>query len=255
MALDAYRRREARLSLKVARKALRKHPNWRVIAVDTWGEILQGIRKSPSAGIIIIAHADPNGRLYDSNRGEFPTSFFRSLPEAVRFIGVFSCESESVIRAYGLDRLNSKEVVAVKLRSPLDRTSSTPLLLFPEWARKLPSVGPKAISSEAECTARFHHLHLIKGDLAVSMNGKAVGVWSAATADSVQVFPCALLKGPGQNTVFLEPTRAYVLPNQFTVELTDFSFELQIEGTAEPFVLKPQKVFEKAGSFRSAIMR
>jgi len=273
-ALESYRHQESALANKMARKAIRKHPNWKRVAVNNWGEILQAMRTNPSAGMIVMAHADTDGRLYDSVRGEFPTSFFRSLPSSLNFIGVYSCESDLVTKAYGLTSLAGKEVVTVSLGAPFNVGATTPVMLLPIWTRELSknnllttaspllsgsSTSSKTESSqpEAECSLQLKNIHLNKGELSVSIAGKAIGVWSAENADQVQVFPCSLLTATP--SLFMEPTHARLDPTQAVVEfngdVNQAGIEALVTNGDQTITLKNAKVFTQDGFFRSVILK
>ena len=265
-ALESYRHQESKLSLKVAKKAIRRHPNWKIVEVDNWGEILQSIRSAPTAGIVVIAHSDTNGRLYDSSRGEFPSQFFSSLPDFIRFVGVYSCESAQVIRAYDLNHIPNKEIVSVRLGSPFDVGATTPIALFPTWMRELTHRSEFTATEEtdtktreAECSIRFQNLHLDRGAISVTVHGKPIGVWRSENADTAQLVPCAWLAGAVQNpstlSLFIEPTHVSMISNQAAVVLDDYAFKIEIQIGSSAFRLGNTKVFkDKAGFFRSLLI-
>ena len=210
-ALQATRHAESQLSMKMAKKAASRgengEPSWDIVPVDSWGEIIQSLRSHPVSGMILIAHADPNGRLYDSLRDELPSGFFKGLPPSVRFIGIFSCESAQVARAYSLDQLQDRQVVAVKLGAPFDVAETTPIQFFPSWVRKLEFPSPTETQTEAECPLTLDGLRLHEGRLAVTIRGLPAGVWSAANETRAQLIPCSWLAEPARVSIFLEPTQ------------------------------------------------
>jgi len=206
--------------------------------------------------MILIAHADANGRLYDSRRDELPSGFFKGLPHSVRFVGVFSCESEAVTRSYGLDQLAGRQVVVVKLGSPFDQTAATPIQFFPSWLEQIKNQGLLRLAakpeSESECALSLNGLQLREGSVAVTMRGLPVGVWSSENESAPRLIPCSWLDpGQGEASLFLEPSR---LEENVSLEASPISAQVR-EGNGNNLALKAEQVFTTdSGSFRSAIV-
>jgi len=261
-ALESYRHQETQESIKVAKKAIKSHPTWKLVEVNNWGEILQEVRVNSTSKMIIMAHSDPNGRLFDSSRGEFPSSFFSSLPPSVQFVGIYSCESNKVASAYGLNQLSNMEVVTVSLGAPFNVTATTPIILFSVWTHELIKDSllhsehldkNNSISDEEKCTIRFNDLHLVKGDLAISIDGKAIGVLTGDHTNEEQLVSCSYLTNTP--TIFIEPTHASFSLDQSVVELLDSNFTVSINHHHNFQTLTNVKIFNRDGFFRSAIIK
>jgi len=219
-ALEAYRHQESEAAEKVAAKVKKEHPKWTIVPVDSWGEITQNLRKSNPTGIMLIAHSSPSGRLFDSLRDELPTPFFKALPESVKFVGVFSCDSAQVEKAYSLnDSTQGREFITVKLGSPFDKSESTPVQLFSTWVSKvskekidqITNSGAAAFSpAEPLCSVRIDSLKILKGRLSLSVANFPVGVWTAENENQAQLFPCSWLNASANDRskliAFIQPS-------------------------------------------------
>jgi hypothetical protein len=270
-ALEAYRHQESEAAEKVAAKVKKQHPSWTIVPADSWGEITQNLRKSNPTGIMLIAHSSPSGRLFDSLRDEIPTPFFKALPESVKFVGVFSCDSEQVEKAYSLnDSTQGREFITVKLGSPFDKSESTPVQLFSTWASKVSKEKidqtPKTQAAPAEplCSVRIDSLKILKGRLSLSIANFPVGVWTVENEDQAQLFPCSWLNASTSDhsklIAFIQPS---ALDNPVELGDTDFSVEIvtDMSHDALPVISSPgssgtKEIFvNEDGHFRSAIFR
>jgi hypothetical protein len=270
VALEAYRHQESEAAEKVAAKVKKDHPKWTIAPVDSWGEITQNLRKSNPMGIMLIAHSSPSGRLFDSLRDELPTPFFQALPESVKFVGVFSCDSAQVEKAYSLnDSTQGREFITVKLGSPFDKSESTPVQLFSTWVSKVSkekidqiadSRATAPLPAEPLCSVRIDALKILKGRLSLSIANLPVGVWTAENEDQAQLFPCTWLNASNNDRSKLI---AFIQPSSLDnpVELADSNFSVEIvtdmSRNALPVISsKTKEIFvTEDGHFRSAIFK
>jgi hypothetical protein len=262
--LDTIRRQEAAASLKVAKAVRKAHRSWNIVRVNSWGEVLQNLRLHPVSGMILIAHSDSNGRLYDSQRDELPPGFFNAIPDQVGFVGVYSCDSDKVVPAYSLDHLKVKrEVVSIEVGSPLNQTDSTPLELLPTWVSEASKDGlfdvasgsaSGSVAPEAECSMEIENLNLQDGRLAVTIAGLPVGVWSAGSDNQnnlwqAQLLPCSWLSDPSKVSVFIQPSSTTTSFNG----KPDFS--IRIDDGKSAYSLSSAELFStSSGAFRSALI-
>jgi hypothetical protein len=272
-ALEAYRHQESEASEKVAAKVKKEHPKWKVVPVDSWGEISQNLRKSNPTGIVMIVHSSPSGRLFDSLRDELPTPFFKALPSSVKFVGIFSCDSAQVEKAYSLDDPSlGREFITVKLGSPFDKSESTPIQFLPTWIskvarEKLDEQNSAPTQAEPLCSVKMNALKILKGRVSLSIANLPVGVWTTENEDQAQLFPCSWINvDHSQLYAFVQPSS---LDNPADLADTNFSVEITTDlGNTQgalPTITSPsaspdssgdKQVFKTVnGQFRSAIFR
>jgi hypothetical protein len=58
--------------------------------------------------IMLVAHSDQLGRLYDAKKNIFPKGAFSNLPHRVRKVIVYSCNAKKVIDFYDIKKLSAK---------------------------------------------------------------------------------------------------------------------------------------------------
>ena len=94
---------EAEKTIKLVSKKTRwfKEKGWRVKYLVNYQELYKELSVTDEA--IVIAHADPKGNLYDSERTQIPESFFIAFNidvHKLKKLLVFSCYSNQVIENY-----------------------------------------------------------------------------------------------------------------------------------------------------------
>lgn len=276
-AIEAYRHQESEASEKVAAKVKKEHPEWTTVSVDSWGEMTQTLRRTTPSGVLMIVHSSPTGRLFDSLRDELPTSFFKALPSSIKLVGVFSCDSGQVEKAYSLnDPSLGRQIITVKLGSPFDKSESTPVQLFPTWVskiskEKLDQLKTAPAPQDPLCSVKINSLRLLKGRVSLAITNLPesanypVGVWTAENQSQPQLFPCSWIGPPnGDHSklyVFVQPSSM-----DTPVELADTNFSIEIvtdmTRDALPTITSPnspqnsgdKQIFKtEDGHFRSAI--
>ena len=58
--------------------------------------------------IMLVAHSDQIGRLYDAKKNIFPKGAFSNLPRRIRKVIVYSCNADKVIDFYDIKKLSAK---------------------------------------------------------------------------------------------------------------------------------------------------
>ena len=256
--IPAQRHQESQLSYNAAKIAIKRHSNWKIVSVDSWGEILESLRVTPAQGMMVIAHADSNGRLYDSQRDELPSRFFDSISATVQFIGVYSCYSDAVERAYSLKKLaRTHHVDTVDLAFPFDKSESAPIQFFPTWVGKVLKQDrsralPQVASGNDICELSIQKLNLQQGRVSLTLNGFPVGVWSGSDADLPRPIQCSwALSGSTPLSAFVQPS-ASGAPTAFS----DYDFKVFIRSGKNTLrtLNSKQTFFDSSGSFRSVLI-
>jgi hypothetical protein len=82
---------------------------WKISYVHDLFEMYQEIENDQLIEeIMLVAHSDQIGRLYDAKKIIFPKGAFSNLPRRVRKVIVYSCNADKVIDFYDIKKLSSK---------------------------------------------------------------------------------------------------------------------------------------------------
>jgi hypothetical protein len=74
--------------------------DWEVYHTTDLMTVFQSLRSTQVRNIIIVAHADTDGRIFDSSFNEYPIGFFSDISPTIESISIYSCHSEKVVERY-----------------------------------------------------------------------------------------------------------------------------------------------------------
>lgn len=105
--LDA--KRQSDLRALVEKKLIAfEHKGWEVRFPKTYSDFMIELERDPGIReAMIIAHADPEGKLYDSTGTAIPEGVLLNLPESLQKLILFSCHSRAVLDRYEAKRASS----------------------------------------------------------------------------------------------------------------------------------------------------
>lgn len=82
--------------------------DWEVHPTTDLMTVFQALRSTQVRNIIIVAHADTDGRIFDSSFNEYPIGFFSDISPTIESISIYSCHSEKVVERYKIaDRIRA----------------------------------------------------------------------------------------------------------------------------------------------------
>lgn len=102
--------RDKQLLTQLSRKLQRYvRMGWKVSYVTDLFHMYRQIESDPFIEeMMLVAHSDQQGRLYDSQKNILPKGAFSNLPRRVRKVIVYSCHADEVINFYEIKKLSAK---------------------------------------------------------------------------------------------------------------------------------------------------
>ena len=78
--------------------------SWKIQSDFTLGQLFRDLQKGRVENLVIISHADNQGRIFDAQGNTIPQSFFNHIHPRIRSISIFSCHGEKVRNYYQIDQ-------------------------------------------------------------------------------------------------------------------------------------------------------
>ncbi len=105
--LDAVRQSDLR-ALVEKKLITFERRGWEVRFPATYFDLMIDLERDPGIHeAMLISHADPDGKLYDSRGTAIPAGFLLNLPESLQKLILFSCHSRAVLDRYEAARASS----------------------------------------------------------------------------------------------------------------------------------------------------
>ncbi len=204
--LEAKRQKDLReLVEKKLNPFLRK--GWEIRFPSTYFDFLSELhRGSGISEAMLIAHADPEGKLYDATGTSIPLGFLLNLPESLRKLILFSCHSRAVLARYEAARASSSlDIHYPELRDRFEnlyRTSIPVVALHGMLASAEASVSDGTVP---ERTCRIEvDFPSVSGRYELLLQNRLIGIIDRTPGTSIS-FDCTLL-GTGKNIFKLHHT-------------------------------------------------
>lgn len=150
---------------------------WRIELTTDLFEMYRTIEQTPSIReVMIVAHSDELGRLYDSSKNIFPKGAFANLPGRITKLVIYSCHSQKVAEYYGASQLlNQLDYLYPEIRQGVARHygSTIPVAAIRGMLR---SAGrpPRDPSHERSCSVRIT-MPEARRHLIITLNGSLIG--------------------------------------------------------------------------------
>jgi nucleotide-binding universal stress UspA family protein len=179
----------------LARTASFERAGYQVKSLSSYFDVLSTLRSDPSIReILIAAHADPEGHLYDTEGRMIPRGFLLNLPTSLRKVILFSCHTAEVLKVYEADRAAAGLDIHYPVLSPNFKKiyeSSVPVIALPGLLRSARSgIGTEA-APVRECRIRVS-LPADAGRLVLALNDRLIGILDHSR-ELDERFDCSLL--------------------------------------------------------------
>ena len=114
---DEIKRRKDFFGLKDLKTKLKsfERKGWQIVFSTNIVNFLKDIQLKMPREILLIAHSDENGKLYDAEKNIFPKSTFHHLNQFVNHFILFSCHAEKVISYHELKKVFEKKTLTYPL--------------------------------------------------------------------------------------------------------------------------------------------
>jgi hypothetical protein len=194
--------------------------------------LFNALRSPGVRNVILVAHAAPDGRLFDSSFNEYPIGFFNDLSPTLESISIYSCHGEKVIERYGISE-KLRQLPTYHERRTVYWAQGATLMGIPDV---VPMKGLAAFvrkvdrwqsfeedSSQARvkplnryCSIGIDGLRVREGTFAFLLNGEYVGsVGVAGARDAASSsgtltlrYPCSLTTARPKNALVLKSIRS-----------------------------------------------
>jgi hypothetical protein len=192
--LEAYTESKALKVLNIKLRAFERD-GWRIKFVKNMKAMYEDLEDDLNVEeVLIIAHSDQAGRIYDAKKNIFPKGAFSNLPSTIKKLMIYSCHSEKVVEFYQIKRYLQKfdfYYPQVEKRFIAHFESKIPLLSVRSF---------KNIKSHRKSSFEIHQRLCqleTSGDekidgIAVSLNDQFLGFINLKKANSLS-FDCRLL--------------------------------------------------------------
>ncbi len=184
-------------SLEVLSKKLKtfQRQGWIVSYVNQMSEMYQQLRADARVSdILLVAHSDQFGRLYDAKKNIFPKGAFANLPQSVKKLIIYSCHSEKVISYYKINSyLHKFNYYYPQVESAFNHLfeSKTPLLSIRAFKNISSRKSFTSSQKRANCQIEFDQNKNLNG-LGVSLNDQFLGFVDIKSSRRLS-FDCELL--------------------------------------------------------------
>jgi hypothetical protein len=197
--LDAHRQKELR-SLVVKKLGVFKKKGWEVRFPATYFDLLVDLQNDQRIReAMVIAHADPEGKLYDATGVSIPKGFLLNLPEHLRKVILFSCHSRAVLEQYEAVQASS----SIDIHYPeLDRRhenlyrTSIPVVALRGMLVSAEAAVSSNSAPERACKIGIS-FHSASGRYEILLQNRLIGILDNTAGGSI-AFDCSLL-GTGKN--------------------------------------------------------
>lgn len=196
---------EAEKTIKLVSKKTRwfKEKGWRVKYLVNYQELYKELSVTDEA--IVIAHADPKGNLYDSERTQIPESFFIAFNidvHKLKKLLVFSCYSNQVIENYQFNTAKyDYYFVSPEEKYSAIFSDAIPLESF--WiARKFgweKHFHHRKIAKEKTCDIKISGYGKNHNFLDVYLNSRYIGSFHSSKEEVTITFNCKILDNKSNN--------------------------------------------------------
>ncbi len=168
---------------------------WEIRFPTTYFDFLSELhRGSGISEAMLIAHADPQGKLYDATGTSIPRGFLLNLPESLRKLILFSCHSRAVLERYEAARVSSSlDIHYPELRDRFENLYRTSI---PVVALRGMLVSAEASVSDGTVPERACRIEVdfpsVSGRYELLLQNRLIGIIDRAPGTSIS-FDCTLL--------------------------------------------------------------
>ena len=179
-----------------------KRKGWTIIKSATFYKANQ-LMNQDGVAALFITHSTHSGKIIDANGNTTPKQFFKSIPNSVDKVIMYSCHSNAVIKHYAINSKKRSYVYSyplVKNQFQLLFKNSIPLISLKK-IRKTLKLKPKKLSSQDKCHVTLNSNHSNDG-YNLYLNRHYIGSLNTQKSNHTFAFDCELSKEINYVTIY-----------------------------------------------------
>ena len=228
--------------------------NWDIIYEVDIDELKMILASPSNRHVIIIAHGNEQGVLYDYDLNPYPKTIFTSQNQTVQSIALFSCFSKNAGKRYRLESENIhslyKQRYYFHLEDPKNILSKKGTIYsngLGHFIRKVDQYIYEHASNdehlkdiptrEKNCSITISGMSIQSGLLLLQLNKTWIGTLKNRGKSSYDVkFDCSILKEHLSNTLLITHAKPFWYPQ---AKISDFSLTISnLESSIVPYSIK-----------------